>query len=344
MKNLQQIAHVEAPKLATSIIKEMKEGKRSEGLTWGDELASGKVTIAEMIGTEDGSAEFLEKTTFDLYQGRENVELLYKELYSTLTDANFPKTLTLEEFGPVEVVFLEKLEGDEVKFGTLAEGQTKTVTFATYAAGIEYNEDILEWNQTWRVSEINVAFGEAYNKLLNHIHLNPIISGSYTTTGGGLTAQKTAQEGGTAQLVAFSTDVATTLRNALSVLPRGTKILANSSDRFILEDAIAGSMLADASPSAVKRQLSASDIIYYDGDEVTVGNKTYTYTGVTAGFIYLIVPKRNFKEYIKHDLRVDSGDGDLSRLILAQVVGRARRAVAVVLGDKYGAIKVDIAS
>lgn len=343
-KSLAQIAETEAPKLALSIIKEMKEGKRSEGLVWGDELASGKVTIKEMIGTDDGSREFIEKTTFDLYQGRENVPLLYKDIYSTVTDANFPKTLTLEEFGPVEVVFLEKLEGDEVKFGTLAPGQTKTVTFATYAAGIEYNEDILEWNQTWRVTEISIAFGEAYNKLLNHIHLNPIISGSYTTTGGGLAAQKAAQEAGTAQLVAWSTDLATTLRNALSVLPRGTKILANSSDQFVLEDAIAGSMLADASPSVVKRTLKPSDIIYYDGDEVTVGDKTYTYTGVAAGFIYLLVPKRNFKEYIKHDLRVDSGDGDLSRLILAQVVGRARRAVAVVLGDKYGAIKVDIAA
>jgi hypothetical protein len=55
----------------------------------------------------------------------------------------------------------------------------QVVSFVTYAAGIEYNEDIIEYNQTWKVTEVAIAFGEAYNKLLNHIHLYPIISGSY---------------------------------------------------------------------------------------------------------------------------------------------------------------------
>lgn len=342
---LSLIAEVEAPKLALKVIGEMKNGE-SDGLQWGAELSAGKTTIQEMLGTDDGIREFIEKTTYDLYSGRENVPLVYKPFYRTQTDRNFPKTMTTKEFGPVEVVFLEKLEGEEVKFGSLGPGVEKVVRFVTYAAGIEYDEDILEYNQTWRLSEISVAFGEAYNKLLNHIHLDPIISGSYATTGGGLAAQKTAQEAGTqAQLIAFDTDVATTLRNALTVLPRGTLVLANSADAHVIEDALAGAMLADTSPSIVKRNIRPENVVYYDGDSVTVGNKEYTYGGVTAGFLYLIVPGgRNFREYIKHDLRVDSGDGDLSRLILSQVVGRARRAVSVALADKYGAVKVDIAA
>lgn len=343
MNKLQRVAYIEAPELAKKIIAEMKSGNRPDGLVWSDELAAGKSTIKEMIGTDDGAAEFIEKTTYDLYTGREAVPLLYKPFYRTQTDANFPKTMTMMEFGQVEVVFLEKFEGGEVKFGSLAAGTEKIVTFATYAAGIEYDEDILEWNQTWRVSEINVAFGEAYNKLLNHLHLYPIVGGSYATTGGGLAAQKTAQEAGTAQLVAFDTDVATTLRNALTVLPRGSVLLANSIDSHLISDAIAGSMLADTSPSVVKRQLSLDNTIFYDGDSVTVRNKTWDYAGVAAGYAYLIVPGgRNFREYIKHDLRVDSGDGDLSRLILSQVVGRSRRAVGVTLGDKFGAVKIDL--
>lgn len=346
-------AGVQAEKEAKQIIKEMKSGKRETGIDWADQLADDyigddKTNLREMIGTDDGAAGFVEKTTYDLFSGREAVPLIYKPFYRTTTDSNFPRTLTMEEFGPVEVVFLQKYEGGEVKFGSLGPGTEKTVSFVTYAAGIEYDEDILEYNQTWRVSEINVAFGEAYNKLLNHIHLNPIISGSYTTTGGGLAAQKAAQEDSTspiAQLVAWDTDLATTLRNALTVLPRGTLALANSADQFKIEDALAGAMLADTSPSVVKRQLRPENIVYYDGDEVTVGSKTYTYTGVTAGFMYLVVPGgRNLREMIKHDLRVDSNDGDLSRLILSQVVGRARRAVMVALGGKYGVIKVDIAS
>jgi len=83
-------------------------------------------------------------------------------------------------------------------------------------------------------------------------------------------------------------------------------------------------------------------MIEYDGDEVEVGGKTYEYEGVTAGEAYLIYPKKYFKEYIKHDLRLDSDDGDLSRLILSQVVGRARRAVYTSVANKYGAIKIEL--
>jgi len=343
MNQLKVVAE-QAPDLAKSIIAEIKAGKREQGLDWSDEVKSGKVTIKEMIGTDDGSREFIEKVTYDLYQGREAVPLLYKDLYSTLSDANFPQTMTAKEFGPVQVVFLQKYEGGEVKFGALGPGVEKVVSFVTYAAGLEYDEDILEYNQTWRLSEIGVAFGEAYNKLLNHIHLYPIISGSYTTTNGGLAAQKTAQKEGTAQLIAWDTDLPTTLRNALQVLPTGSFLLINSADRYKLEDAIASSMYADTTPSLVKRALSPDRFIEYDGDEVEVGGKTYEYTGVTPGYAYLISPKRYFKEYIKHDLRIDSDDGDLSRLILSQVVGRARRAVYASLGNKYGAIKIDIAA
>lgn len=324
---------------AANIIKEQKV------LDWSEEVKSGRVTVKEMIGTDDGAREFIEKTTYDLYSGRDNIPLLYKEIYTTIEDSNLPKTLTEEEFGPVQVVFLEKFEGGEIKFGSLGPGVSKAVTLQTYAAGIEISEDMIEWNQTWRMSEVSVAFGEAYNKLLNHLHLSPIISGSYVTTGGGLAAQKVAQEDGTsAQLIAYDTDLPTTLRNALQVLPRGTKLLINSADRYVLEDAIASSMYADTSPSLVKRRLSSADIIEYDGDSVVVGGKEYEYAGVTSGFAYLIAPKKNFREYIKHGLRVDSGDGDLSRLIMTQMVGRSRRGVLASIADKFGAIKIDIAA
>lgn len=349
--NLKQVAEMAAVKAEKHIVEMRSLGKKVERFSplmdFSADVKSGKTQLAEMIGTSDGSAEFLEKITFDLFQGREQVALLYKDIYSTREDANFPKTLTAEEFGSVEVVFLEKFEGGEVKFGSLGAGTEKIVRFHTYAAGVEYDEDILEYNQTWRVSEIGVAFGEAYNKLLNHLHLSPIISASYVTTGGGLAAQKAKQEAVTspaAQLIAYNTSVVQTLRDALSVLPRGVKILANSSDKLALEQAILGDILSDnVTPGIVKRGLRVEDIIYYDGATVTVGKKTYTYTGVAAGFIYLVTPKQNFVEYIKHDLRVDSGDGDLSRLILAQVVGRARRAVFAGLTSANGVVKVDIA-
>ena len=203
--------------VADSLVKEMAENGKLSPVSFGDEAV-----IREMIGTDDGSREFIEKVTYDAFSGRENVPLLYKDIYATQTDANFPKTMTVKEFGPIQTVFLRKLEGGEVKFGAMGSGPEKTVSFETWAAGLEYDEDIVEYNQTWRVSDIGVSFGESYNKLLNHLHLNPIISGSYATEGGGLAAQKAKQESttaGQAQLIAYDTSIAKTLTNALQVLP-----------------------------------------------------------------------------------------------------------------------------
>jgi hypothetical protein len=326
----------QAPALAQSLIAENKK------MDWAEELTSGKTTIKEMIGTDDGASEFLEKVTYDAYSGREAIPLVYKELYTTREDRNFPLVMTNKEFGPVQVVFLEKYEGGEVKFGTLAPGVEKIVRMVTYASGIEYNEDIIEYNQTWRVSDIGSAFGEAYNKLLNHLHLYPIVSGTYATTGASLSDQYEAQNDDTAQLIAFDTDIKTTLMNAMQVLPKGSKLLVNEFDVLRIEEALSGAMLADDRPNLVKRKLKMSDLIVYNGDEVEVGGKTYEYAGVDVGDAYLITPKRNFLEYIKHDLRIDSDDGDLSRLILTQVVGRARRGLLASIGGKYGAVKIEL--
>lgn len=299
--------------------------------------------VAEMIGTDDGAREFVETVTYNAYSGRENVPLVYKELYSTTVNSSFPQTMTAKEFGPVQVVFLKKLEGGEVKFGAMGPGTEKVVSFETWAAGLEYDEDIMEWNQTWRVTDIAVAFGEAYNKLLNHLHMSPIVTHTYTTEAGGVLAQRAKQEAttdGAAQLVAFDTDIRTTLEGAIQVLPKGSVLLHHSSDTFRIEAALASDLLSDGTRGPVANKFANVSRLVYEGDTATVGNKVYDYPGVQPGEAYLIVPKRNFREYVKHDLRIDSDDGDLSRLILTQVVGRTRRAVLAGLSGADGAIKI----
>jgi hypothetical protein len=310
-----------------------------EHLEW-----NGKQSIQEMISTSEGGKDFVEKITYDLYRGRERVELVYKNFYDTQVDANYPELITDKSMGKVEVVFLKVLENENVRFGRLGAGEEKVVRFYTYATGVEITEDMIEYNQTWAISEVSLSFGEAYNMLLNHMHLSPIISGTYVTTAGGLATQKTTQNAGTPQLVAFDTTLEKTLRNALQVFPNGTKILANSFDQNTLEAALFSSMYADNTPTNLKRSIKPTDIIYYDGAEITVGDKTYTYDGVAEGFVYLIAPKRQFKEKVKHDLRLSTLDENPRRLIAGGSVGRSRRAVYAALGGKYGAIKIDIAA
>jgi hypothetical protein len=68
-------------------------------------------------------------------------------------------------------------------------------------------------------------------------------------------------------------------------------------------------------------------IIYYDGETLTRGTDQITYPGVTAGTCFMVMPKAKLKEMVHHDLRIDIGPADISRLIEGQQVGRARRGL-----------------
>jgi hypothetical protein len=129
------------------------------------------------------------------------------------------------------------------------------------------------------------------------------------TTGGGTKAQRDAQKDGTPQLVAFDTDIATTFRKAVQILPKGTKILCNSFDTENILNALKADYVPNSNPSQptrLNRRFNESSFIEYDCAEAHIGGKTYTYEGVTAGTCYLLVPKsRNFRELEKQDLEVN---------------------------------------
>lgn len=324
---------------------------RENGKVTPFEFSDGTV-ISEMIGTSDGAKEFLEKITYDLASGYESEPLIYKDIYETQTDANFPESMTVKSFGNVESVFLRKFEGGEVKFGSIGAGQETTVKLETWAAGMEYDEDIAEYNQTWRVSEIGEAMGVAYNRLLNHLHLNPIITGTYDTShkvtaasastsdiANAIKRQRgSASTPGVAQYVVGDLGVAKTWKVAGKILPKGTVILCSSYDEMTIRQALENDIMTNGSQDPASRKLANATFVAYDGVDFNVGADEYSYGGVAIGEAYLICPKTNFKEYIKHDLRVDSGDGDLSRLILAQIVARSRRGLALALGGENGAV------
>lgn len=326
---------------------------REKGTVTPFEFSDGTV-ISEMIGTSDGAKEFIEKITYDLAKGYQSEPLLYKDIYTTLTDANFPETMTTKSFGNVESVFLRKFEGGEVKFGSIGAGKETVVKMETWAAGMEYDEDIAEYNQTWRVSEIGEAMGVAYNRLLNHLHLSPIIEGVYdsanqvtaaTATTDQLAKAVKRQNGsnkvkGVAQQVKGDIANPKTWKAANTILPAGSIILCSSYDEASIKECFLTDILSNREQSPTAKKLSAATFITYDGAEFSVGVDDYTYAGCPIGTAFLIAPKKNFKEFIKHDLRTDSGDGDLSRLILAQIVARSRRGVALALGGKTGAIKI----
>jgi len=282
--------------------------------------------LGEMITTPAGLENIVQKSVIDLELGRENVPLLYTPIYRRVEDANFTQFIDVAPFTGVNVIFVEHMELEEVKFGSRKIGAKDTVPIVTYAAGLQWTEDMVLYDKTWEIAEANRSFGEAFNALLNHIHLNPITGYAYAAKNKtaadatGATAMEKLRNTIKAGLVHAAQDKNTDTRS-----PRRPNILlAHSSRRWDIEECLQRMQIG----GSVYPAISQIDIlIFYDGWSTVVGEKTYEYSGVNTGKAYLIEGQKYFRELIKHDLRIDASGADISRLVEDAMVGRARRGV-----------------
>jgi len=279
--------------------------------------------VGEMLtsGSVEQFKDLLRKVVLDVELGREQVQLLYQPIYDRIQDANLPRVLDAKWALTGTVVFTEHIEGEEVKFGRLQAEQGPIARILTYTAGFEYTKEMKDFNEAFSVEILNRSIGEAYNALLNHIHLSPIINFAYKS------ANKTAYQGesGDPAWVGIYKTLVKAVADAATAKRPGTILLASSADQHLIEMALKGGHQVEGTiyPAVTGIQ----SVIYYDGWEVAVGKKSYTYDGVTPGKAYLIRPKRGFKELLKQDLRVEATSGDLSRLIESQIVAYAYRGV-----------------
>lgn len=282
--------------------------------------------LGEMITTPDGLDQIVQNSIINLELGREQVPLLYTPIYRRVEDANFTEHVDIYPFIGARVVFLEHMELEEVKFGTRKIGPKDTVPIITYAAGFEWTEDMVLYDKTWERAELDRALGEAYNALLNHIHLYPIISFNYPAK------NKTAADTtGTSYLEKLRNTIKAGLihasqdKNTDTGAPRRPNILlAHSSKRWDIEECLQRMQIGGTVYPAISQ---IDTLIFYDGWSTVVGEKTYTYPGVDPGKAYLIEGQKYFRELVKHDLRVDAAGADLTRLVEQQIVARARRGV-----------------
>ena len=298
--------------------------------------------VSEMITTSQGAMDLLEKVRIDIDVGLAEVPLLYQPLYERI-NGPFPGG-SVQIGGDVlfdaNVVFLEKFEAGEIIFGTLAKSGAPTfIPVQTYASGFEWTEDMMEYDRSYEIGMNARAFGRAYNYLLNHLHLSPIIAATYS--GSNLTAANS----GNGSLVANTlVQFQQAYRTAALAVPQRVPsvILANEADRFQIEDSLLTPVL-DSLGNELRR-VPVDTIIYYNGATVTNGALSYTYPGVTAGTCYFIAPKMRMKELVHHDLRVDVGPADISRLVEGQQVGRARRGLYLDINNSIQKINLSVST
>lgn len=301
------------------VVDAMAEGGGLQVIEFSDE-----VDISEMINTSQGQMDLLEKVRIDVAFGLAEIPLLYGPVYERI-NGPFPGGVFQidENTLQADVLFVEKFEGGEVQFGTLRKGAPSLGKIQTYAAGFMWTEDMIEFDQTWNIELHNRAFGRAYNALLNHLHLSVIIGFAYAAanqtpadaTAGATLAERTHR---TFQ-AAYRTSVEADPQR------RGTVLLASESNRFQIEEALLTPVLdVDGNPMP---RIPIDTIIYYDGETVVRGTDNIVYPGVTPGECFLIFPRQKLKEMVHHDLRIDIGPADISRLVEGQQVGRARRGL-----------------
>lgn len=312
--------------------------------------------VGEFLGTGNMVEELAQYVTVDIESGRRDVPLLYKGLYDTRTNPGFPRFIDSGFTMWADVVFLQHLEGQEVRFGTTRAEMGPVVPILTYSAGFEWDEDVEEFDEGWRISMVNESIGKAYNALLNHLHFSPFINADYTVaTGFGNETAFTPHASGDEL-----EGIRLTLRAALFSAAqkedafgrkhpiRPTVALCNLATAYKVNDAL--NLIGDQSgiadngtdpaffigrrsdtsgPNPSVNQIST--VIAYEGETMQMGNLVWNYGSFADDEVVLVQPGRNSFEFIKHDLRVDTDrPADISRLIVAQMVARARRGLLVV--------------
>lgn len=303
--------------------------RRARGVT----IAHGTLQepIARLITSPQGLNTLAHKVTLDVNQGRADIPTLYEPIYDRLFADDLPASVDTNIVANAQAVFLRRLEGGETYFGTLAADSGSSVPIVGYSTGFEWTREHKKWNQTYAIELYNKALGRAYNALLNDIHLRPFVT--FVAPPANLTAADTT--GAT-----FLDKTRNTLVNAIraaGVAKRpGTVLLASTADKYNIEDAVARRV--DAQGNALPAVSDISTIIYYDGEQLAVGEKTYSYVGVTPKTAYLIRPKQQFMELCAteggQDMIVEFGNPDVSRGVLEQMIAHTYRGVfAAVAGN-----------
>lgn len=276
-------------------------------------------TVVEITRADFGRAWY-ERTRYEVDAGQQEEPRLYESIYSIIQDASLPKSITIHTLGPGGVVFEEIKEGGEVKFVTLGESE-RSVQLKHYAVGLEYTKDLIMYNELWNVGLIEREAGRAYNALLNHIHLSPIVAASYgaDNTSGAVTSGDSLAEDVLLTLEAAMVEAS---EDGTNPRPGPYALLTSPNDRFILERA-----LTRVPQQGFTLQSSAIDlissIIAYNGWTGSRGKLATTYAGVPTGTVFMIDLSRrseNFQSFFKQDLQSQLGESDMSRFILEQVI------------------------
>ncbi|MGB5047829.1 MAG: hypothetical protein WBO46_02745 [Caldilineaceae bacterium] len=289
-------------------------------------------TVHEFIGTDNFAAAFAQRQQYEVDAGRSEEPILYTPIYQTIEDRNLPEIVPVNRLGPAGVVFQRITEGGEVKFATVGESNF-SVPIYHHAVGLEYTDDLVEYNKLFTVTEVEREMGVAYNALLNDLHFAPFLEYSYGAAnaidGGGLGVYGATDTLPEMYLRTLEAAITESVGDTTNPRRGPYVLLISTANLFTVERA-----LTIVPQQGITLQSSAlsriSTVIAYDGWTGSMGSLDFSYSGVASGKAYLIDVgrrARNHRSYIKHGLLRVQGNPDVSRFILEQTVWHSRLGV-----------------
>lgn len=268
--------------------------------------------------------DFVDATRLDVTRRVLAEPILFPFIYNTLSNANFSRTMTLQEILPIGIVFEQNEgSGESVPMGDFKTGATETLTQQIMAAGYTWDLAFELYNSLFDMQRLNDAMARGYAAEVNDSHLYPIINGSYGTVG---TAKWSAAStvGDTWMEKWYHTilDARRDLRERTDPVTEkaidtsGTVLLCSKADAEDVMWVINGQLNSPADSKNLASIPGIQTVLGYDGDVIDVGEKTYTYTGVTDGTCYLIKPiPRGFISAWKRQLTMlVQSQGDILKL------------------------------
>lgn len=289
----------------------------------------------EMNGADD-LKKVIQHTVVNMSAGQAEYPTIYQHIYDKIVNANFTETVDVADFIGMKAAFGVVQGGESVPLAKYKVEKTNAVKFLTYALGYSISEIWLDYNQFWKIEQANKAVGIAYNAALDHLYLSPIISSSYTgkaitnkESGSGLAAvHKT--------LYKALKDV-TKRRGKDGYILRPTIALCNSSTAIDVENAVKG-LLQEGSQLGALGQIKT--VLSYDGWQGNVGNIEYNYPAPEDGEVYLIQPKKGFKELVRKELVRMQQKGNVLDLSAYDVAYHFQRAVIADVANSVHKVKI----
>lgn len=285
--------------------------------------------VKEAIATDDFSYDWNRRIDYEFEAGLDEEPRLFGAIYDVQVNEDLPEIYQLEVASNAGYALEEVTEGASVKFAYTT-SSNRTLKIRHYATGLRYTEDFFMYNRTYMMGDHERDFGIAANALMNHIHMNPLLTATYT--GSNATA---ASSTGDTLIEKIRNTISAAIQTSTTNNRRGPyALICAVADTPSLVQAITDVPQegSDRFAPNVIGSRGVRTIVEYDGWTGAAGKKEVEYPGVTAGTAYLVsmnptLRRRYLVSRFKHDLRRREGPGDMLRFIMSEVIWDARFGV-----------------